>query len=389
MEAAKVRLLQTNDDWRERYEDLVKTGLITDTLFWSDKRASIETTQAYLAMLEASSKEHGMSSQQKAAAVLRKIRGVTDGKGEVKFKLTAEIIQAIYTNLPQVKTIHDDFVGSKMLTEKDFWTQFCTSKTFGSELGVGEEFIGKEGNIIDREFEKLNEKPISENTVIEIDKQRPVEPNLDLSRNEVNDFVGREPLVDKPITNTIKQLNSSSIRAMQALSDCPITIEDANEDFELAAPQPEKSATPSISAKPEINEEVDGLLPFQEYDPKQFYNAKLLKFDEFQEHVLGSKSSSTPFITISESDFTSNHFELTKRLYMNILQVLRIFWRLPTGPDRMNSVNMLMVALDKLLSDFTLIELAEEERQKANLLLSGVYKSVDLAREKSLDNKPK
>lgn len=388
---AKVRLLQTNDDWRERYDDLVKSGLLTGMLFWSDKKPSLDATQAYLNMLQQSSKEHGLTAQQRAAAVLRKIRGVTDGSGEVKFRLTTEIIQSIYTNLPKIKQLHDDFVGTKMLTEKDFWTQFCTSKTFGKELGVGEEFTGKEGNIIDRAYEDVEpEKQDDSNDKYDPEVEfKTIDSNLDITRNDDNEYYVREPGSKKAVTASIKQLNAASSKALHASSSgLPISIEDVSDMVHLNAQSVEtlESNHQSESFNQILNTRQDNIA-IETYDPQVITNLRLLPFPSFQEHVLGIKPSSSSFVTISEADFTENRLDIVKRFYKNVLQVLRIFWRLPNGPDRTLSVQLCMSALDSLQNAYNSHSWPTEQKNKADILLSNVFKCVCVAREKATVHK--
>lgn len=384
---AKVKLLQSNEDWRERYEDLVKSGLVNDSLFWSDKRGAIDACQAYLNMQGQSTGQPKESAQQRAAAVLRRIRGVTDGRGEVKFRLTTEIISAIYSNLPRVKELHDEFVGTKLLTEKDFWTQFCTSKTFGKELGVGEEFIGKEGNVFDRAFEELKEYNLPEEETEDATlKFATPNPLVDISRNEENELVerGRD---SKPTLKAIKQLNIHSLQALHDIPSCEWSIDklvDISDLHSQAILDEECSDLPSSS---EEREQRDGAKWREyKYEPETFANMQLLPFAEFKVKVLGQPSTdgTQQFTSITPADFSENHFEITQRLYKNIMHLLRLFWRLQpmNTPEKQSQCIIIFGAVDQLTSRFAGHPWPAEEKGNAESLLSACFECIDAARHR-------
>ncbi len=48
------------------------------------------------------------------------------GSGEIKYRLTPEIIRQIFVEYPGVKKVYDEHVPTK-ISEKDFWKVSCVS----------------------------------------------------------------------------------------------------------------------------------------------------------------------------------------------------------------------------------------------------------------------
>jgi hypothetical protein len=384
---------------------------LPDSLFWTDKRTELDATIAYLSTLNKSKQQQQPEqSGSQAAAILRKIRGVADGTGELKFRLTAATIQSIFSNLPRVKRLHEEFVGTKMLSEKEFWTQFVKSRTFGREMGVGEDAfavtdnkIKIHDNIFDRAFasevavEEGVERRVEEDVEVNTsngntDKQQCVSAVLDVSRNEDFEYYSsRDQRPAKQGKNVIKDLNCASQKALNeagtASSQLPISVEDVIDIPDLHRVEGIKvesnMSTGVLDESIAITTSAMGVpkLPGT-FDPNTFANLSLYSFQEYQEHLLGTNPVSPQFQVLSESDFTLDHFELARRLHQNLAQLLRLFWRLPPSSAK-DRVGLLGVA-DKLCSQFNNSSSSwpEVEQKKAYLLLTSTMRCVQVAKEK-------
>nr|CAB3251307.1 general transcription factor IIH subunit 1-like [Phallusia mammillata] len=113
----KNRLLQTDQDLFQTYKDLVVSGIITAEEFWNSHSSKLPSEVG-------SMQKVGVS-----AAFLADLRPQTDGCNGLRYNLTADTIQSIFSTYPAVKRKYMDKVPDK-LSEKEFWEMFFQSHYF-------------------------------------------------------------------------------------------------------------------------------------------------------------------------------------------------------------------------------------------------------------------
>lgn len=379
----KAHVLRHDDNWRLLYEELVVPGLLPDELFWADKKHALEAASAYIQSREP--KTNG-TPQQQAAAVLKRIKGVADGgKGEVKFRLTPDIITAIYTNLPLVKELHSKRVShpdgdSLRLTEKEFWTQFFVSQTFGKELGVADEFLAKEGNIFDAVFSD------AEHPLFAVDagprrehySAHKLNPLIDIARNEGNWFVDHGgPTKSLPL---IAQLNRQSESDLSAHAVTESTSEEWSVLQDLMTPDAYVEPMPEHGAIDKSRPPLTSV----EYDP-DWLAGKLMSFEQYQTLASGESPSPSdkPFMLINEADFTDGHFAIVVRQHCKLMQTLRLYWQYQpmSTADRRGTCQSLLNLAENIAGSLPANEWPDSERERAMKLLVSVHNCLIRARE--------
>ena len=114
----KNKLLQTDPELFQTYKDLVVSGVISPEEFWLSHATKLPSSQ------QAASQNVGVS-----ASFLADVRPRADGCNGLRYNLTSDTIQSIFTTYPAVKKIYLEKVPDKM-SEKDFWTKFFQSHYF-------------------------------------------------------------------------------------------------------------------------------------------------------------------------------------------------------------------------------------------------------------------
>jgi transcription initiation factor TFIIH subunit 1 len=114
----RAALLAGNRDLRLLYEQLVKTGIITETEFWASRQEMLENES-----MKGFNQKTGLSS-----SLISDVRADTlASTGEMHIVLNPTIIQHIFLEYPAVHRAYLTNVPSKM-TEQAFWTRYCESQ---------------------------------------------------------------------------------------------------------------------------------------------------------------------------------------------------------------------------------------------------------------------
>ena len=179
----KTEPILVNDIDTLKYSKLVKSGIMTDSEFWETRKEEIELNSFTESLPKGKPNE-----------MLTQVTPSTETGADIKYTLTPEIEESIFTQYPVIRKAYNENVGSK-LTEKEFWITYFQSKFFlGEQQGKRSLFDAypQPSHSITR---KLNEhgdtllkdiQPIEENVDFdELIKKKPKKiPTTNLNRTQ-------------------------------------------------------------------------------------------------------------------------------------------------------------------------------------------------------------
>ena len=178
---ARATALAGDPALRSLYNELVKTGVISEEEFWHNRQSDLDKYKAatsstvtgnpsnhcFVVSLLCSFFAHTVVSF--AVQIIADVKPALVRPGEVHYRLTAATIRQIFAENPAVKRAYDDNVPHKK-TEEEFWKAYLQSKYVESASNkpkhsvVGDIFAKAEADL-----EKEEKESIKANTQISFD----------------------------------------------------------------------------------------------------------------------------------------------------------------------------------------------------------------------------
>jgi len=119
-------LLAADPELTKLYNELVKAGVIGEEDFWASRQSMLQNERNHI-----QNQKIGMTSQ-----LLADLRPNTEAEcNTIRFKLTPAIIHHIFLENPAIYRAFLENVPDR-LTDKEFWTQYISSKYYARDLGT-------------------------------------------------------------------------------------------------------------------------------------------------------------------------------------------------------------------------------------------------------------
>eukprot|EP00755_Sulcionema_specki_P012826 Sspe_Gene.52359::Locus_29024_Transcript_1_1_Confidence_1.000_Length_1037::g.52359::m.52359/K03141/TFIIH1, GTF2H1, TFB1; transcription initiation factor TFIIH subunit 1 len=123
-DSKRALVLTTDDDLRALHEDLVvKKKWISEEDFWATRLSLLDTASA------SARQGVGMKSAHYLSELLSDTTHAVSTEKEV-YRLNESIIRDIFREHPTVRSLYEEHVIGKRMSEKVFWVQFLTSNYF-------------------------------------------------------------------------------------------------------------------------------------------------------------------------------------------------------------------------------------------------------------------
>eukprot|EP00741_Cyanophora_paradoxa_P022684 tig00021493_g21907.t1 len=282
---ARGELLARDGELRRLHEQLVRGGVVTDDEFWDSRRALLRREEE----MEAA-RRTGMPN-----ALISDLKPQQDTANKLHFRVTPEVIHAIFVETPAVHRAYLQNVPHK-LSEKEFWTRYFQSKYFFRDRASDAQDGTAGGSLsvanIDPIFAKCLEEDTSALAMELKAKVRRLEPTVNLAADDrlpEGYGVRTEPPAppSKERTRVLRTLNRHGALILE--SEDAVAAREAQAQAP-PAPPPAKgrpAATPPPQAAEDTHQKVaeqlrlkdlekeapPALLPLRIADPRRYFDA--------------------------------------------------------------------------------------------------------------------
>lgn len=308
----RASILGENEDIFELHKDLVSTKLMGDEEFWRIRGDLIEFQSSRLKQLNIDN----------------------------CYYLSEEMKQQIFQQHPAVKKVYE--THGKKMEEKEFWSEYFSSVTYGDGSKVSLLLDGKKSARISDSFETDNTSDANYILSAIVDIRRTVEDHDGNFGNKEADYLEEPRLVGT--SELLLEINKQSAIKVDK-SKITTTTNDPEEDLIFDEPAAAKEG-------PQRQPIPEGIRP-KLYFEDNLSEAESVSVDlePIETFSLNQKTEEP-----SERKFEFHHIDYNqvKRIHASLIEVLRHFWSVmpPDTVEKRKTASSMIKILDQLLANY-------------------------------------